>query len=118
SEQRARTLGAIDEIAPQGGTEFFEPLDMIHLDLVRAPTGRQHVVFITDGRASSEGLDELVNAMAKDAITLSTIGIGDSDAVLLEKLARIGRGRFRAATDLNTLPALVAEETADALRPH
>lgn len=78
--------------------------------LAGAPLATKHVFVIVDGRSPSDGIPEIVDQMAAQRITISTIGVGDVDRNLLSLIADRGHGRMFMIDDLATLPALLARE--------
>jgi secreted protein with Ig-like and vWFA domain len=109
---RARIEGDIARVQPGGGTEIFAALDMAYQDMSVVQARRKHVVLLTDGRAESQGLKDLVQAMVAESITVTTVGLGDgADMDLLRTIADAGGGRFHAVPDPNSLPRIFTRET-------
>jgi secreted protein with Ig-like and vWFA domain len=109
---RSRIEGDIARIQPGGGTEIRSAIDMAYQDMTVTQARRKHVILLTDGRADSEGLRELVQAMLSESITVTTVGLGDgADADLLRALADAGGGRFHNVPDPNSLPRIFTRET-------
>ncbi|HEX4338537.1 MAG TPA: VWA domain-containing protein [Polyangiaceae bacterium] len=109
---RSRIEGDIARIQPGGGTEIRSAVDMAYQDMTVTQARRKHVILLTDGRADSEGLRELVQAMLSESITVTTVGLGDgADADLLRALADAGGGRFHNVPDPNSLPRIFTRET-------
>jgi hypothetical protein len=73
---------------------------------------KKHVILLTDGRSEAEGLRDLAQAMVAEAITVTTVGLGnDLDTDLLRSIAEFGGGRFHAVPDPNSLPRIFTRET-------
>jgi Ca-activated chloride channel family protein len=109
---RSRIEGEIARIQPGGGTEIRSAIDMAYQDMTVTQARRKHVILLTDGRAESEGLRELVQAMLSEAITVTTVGLGDgADADLLRSIADAGGGRYHHVPDPNSLPRIFTRET-------
>jgi hypothetical protein len=109
---RSRIEGEIARIQPGGGTEIRSAIDMAYQDMTVTQARRKHVILLTDGRAESEGLRELVQAMLSESITVTTVGLGDgADADLLRSIADAGGGRYHAVPDPNSLPRIFTRET-------
>jgi len=81
--------------------------------VVDVPT--RHAVLVSDGRDFSPEVtasDAVVRAARGAGATLSTIAVGfDADLDLLQRLARIGHGRYHAADRPGDLPRLTVEES-------
>jgi hypothetical protein len=73
---------------------------------------RSHALLLSDGSSSPARISRVVNRLAVDGHTLSTIGLGETvDGPLLEMIARRARGRFYAISDDDTqLSAAILRE--------
>ena len=95
-----------------GGTDIYTALQTARRRLRTLDAGVKHVILITDGQASYGEFDLFGQQVRRDAISVSTIGIGtDADLDLLEKIARDGEGRHYFAADPSTIPAVLTKET-------
>lgn len=111
SRYRARIEGEIARIQPGGGTEIFAALDMAYQDMSVTQARRKHVILLTDGRAESQGLRELVQAMVSESVTITTVGLGEgADGDLLRTIADAGGGRYHAVPDPSSLPRIFTRE--------
>ena len=109
---RARIQNDILRIQPGGGTEIFGALDMAYQDISVVQARKKHVILLSDGRAPTQGLKDIVQAMIAEAITLTTVGLGEgTDAELLRSLADLGGGRYHHVPDPNSLPKIFTRET-------
>lgn len=109
---RSRIDGELARIQPGGGTEITEALKMAYQDMSVVQARRKHVILLTDGRADTQGLRELVQGMLSESITVTTVGLGDgADADLLRSLADAGGGRYHHVPDPNSLPRIFTRET-------
>jgi Ca-activated chloride channel family protein len=109
---RDRIIGAVSQIQPGGGTEIFASLDMAYQDLAAVEARRKHIVLLTDGNASSDGIHELASAAFAEGITVTTVGLGGgADMSLLTMIAEAGGGRFHPAEDPSKLPRIFTRET-------
>ncbi|NUP11526.1 MAG: VWA domain-containing protein [Polyangiaceae bacterium] len=112
ARNRTRINADISRIQPGGGTEIFSALDASFQDMTVAQARRKHVILLTDGRAPTGGIKELVQGMAAESITVTTVGLGnDLDEQLLRMMAETGGGRFHAVPDANNLPKIFTKET-------
>lgn len=83
------------------------------LDQVSASV--KHVVLLTDGRAHYGDFDGLTRSLRRRDITVSSIAIGErSDQELLERIARIGNGRYYYVPDPLAIPRVLTQETLTA----
>lgn len=115
ARNRVRIENELRRIRPGGGTAIFPALDAAAQDLALTRAVTKHVILLTDGQGQSDEpprLRILVEAMAADGITVSTVGLGTQvDRELLEGLARRGRGRSYVTADANSLPQIFLRET-------
>jgi hypothetical protein len=108
---RSRIQNDIMRIASAGGTDFFPALDMAYQDISVAQARKKHVILLTDGRAETPGVRDLVQAMLAESITVTTVGLGDgADSDLLRMIAESGGGRYHFAPDPNSLPRIFTRE--------
>ena len=83
------------------------------LDQVSASV--KHVVLLTDGRAHYGDFDGLTRSLRRRDITVSAIAIGQqSDQELLERIARVGNGRYYYVPDPRSIPRVLTQETLTA----
>lgn len=112
AKYRARIETEIARIQPGGGTEIFPALDMGYQDISVVQARKKHVILLTDGRAPTQGLRDLVQAMISENVTVTTVGLGDqTDQELLRALSELGGGRFHFVPDPNSLPKIFTRET-------
>jgi Ca-activated chloride channel family protein len=107
-----RIMNEIATIQPGGGTAIFPALDAAYQDISVAQARKKHVVLLSDGRADSQGIRDLVAAMIAESITVTTVGLGDgADADLLRLIADAGGGRYHHVPDPTNLPRIFTRET-------
>ncbi len=112
ARNRSRIRGLISRIQPGGGTEIFPALDAAYNDLTVTQARKKHVILLTDGKAPTSGIRDLVTAMIAEAITVTTVGLGpDVDEQLLKMIADVGGGRYHAVPDPQSLPRIFTKET-------
>ncbi|HTJ84939.1 MAG TPA: VWA domain-containing protein [Polyangiaceae bacterium] len=112
ARNRTRIGADIARIQPGGGTEIFSALNAAFEDMTVAQARRKHVILLTDGRAPTAGIKELVASMVAENITVTSVGLGnDLDEQLLKTIADTGGGRFHAVADPNNLPRVFTKET-------
>ena len=104
---------AIGSIRAGGGTDILAGLQAVARELPSDPARVKHIILLTDGGASPEGIPELVSRLfSESGITLSVVGVGQDAASFLEGLAAIGGGRYHYTEDPATIPSIFTEETA------
>ncbi|HVJ21664.1 MAG TPA: VWA domain-containing protein [Polyangiaceae bacterium] len=109
---RARIQNDVARIQPGGGTTIFSALDMGYQDLSVIQARKKHVVLLTDGQDPTPGMRDLVQAMLAEAITVTTVGLGEGvNHELLRGLADAGGGRYHHVPDPNNLPRIFTRET-------
>jgi Ca-activated chloride channel family protein len=112
AKHSARIQNDIARIQAGGGTEIFPALDTAYQALSSTRAKRKHVVLLTDGQAPSNGIRDLVQAMAAEEITVTTVGLGGgADETLLRMIADVGGGRFYKVADPQSLPRIFTRET-------
>jgi Ca-activated chloride channel homolog len=112
ARNRSRIDTDIARIQSGGGTEIFPALDAAYQDLSVVQARKKHVILLTDGRASSNGIRDLVQAMAAESMTVTTVGLGaEVDDQLLSMIKDFGGGRYHKVPDPNSLPKIFTRET-------
>jgi len=120
--QPAQNLGAIrplvEKIVAGGGTNVAAGLRLALQGLRTAPAAIRHAILLSDGVSIPGPYAEIAETMRAEGISLSTVGVGsDADTTLLDKLARLGGGRFYFTDSPDAIPAIFARETSIAARP-
>lgn len=110
----ARRIGAIDE---GGGTNLFDGLETGGRAVASSRRGHLgRVILLSDGNANAGVVDpvrmrDAVAALARDGITVSTIGLGlDYNDALLSSLADAGGGTYDFVDDPAELVAVFDDE--------
>lgn len=112
ARRKGRIAGDIARIQPGGGTEIFPALDAAYQDLSVTQARKKHVILLTDGVAPSGGIRDVVQAMAAEAITVTTVGLGTNiDDGLLSMIKDVGGGRYHKVPDPASLPKIFTTET-------
>jgi Mg-chelatase subunit ChlD len=112
AKHRARIQNDIARIQAGGGTEIFPALDAGYQALSTVRAKKKHVILLTDGQAPSSGIRDLVQAMAAEEITVTSVGLGGGvDETLLRMIAEVGGGRFYKVADPQSLPRIFTRET-------
>jgi Ca-activated chloride channel homolog len=120
--QRRDQLGNLDtllaQIEPAGGAALYDALNQGAAQLRRlaSPSSSNHLILLTDGPATKgpremEDFTKLAEALSREGITLSTIGLGpDFNEDQLAALARMGDGHFRFAHKPEQIPSTFLAE--------
>lgn len=122
SSVRGSALRSIRQIESMGGGIYvYEGLKAAHQQLSKSTVGKRHVVLFSDAADSEEpgAYKSLIKRMVKEGYTMSVIGLGtksDTDAALLEDIAKRGQGRMFFTNDPTELPILFAQETVAVAR--
>lgn len=101
-----------------GGTDIYAGLDAAVKALEASDARLKHVILLTDGGASQEGLTDLVARLRAMNGTLSTVGVGQDAAPFLQALAIDGGGRYHFTDNPSTIPQIFAQETTLAQRSY
>ena len=110
------------KIKSQGGGIFiYEALLAAGTELMKATQDTKHIILFSDA-ADSEEPGDYINLLKKYSaakISVSVIGLGtkgDSDATLLQDIARRGGGNIYFTDDARDLPRLFSQETMSIAR--
>ncbi|MBI5851968.1 MAG: VWA domain-containing protein [Planctomycetes bacterium] len=119
---RGPVLEKIRRIESGGGGIFVGvAIDEMARQLEGATVRSRHMILFADAADSEEpaGSRELLPKLKQAGVTLSVIAMGtekDSDARLLQDLARLGGGRCKFVADVKELPRAFAQETTELAR--
>jgi Ca-activated chloride channel family protein len=117
AQNRLRIGADIARLVPGGGTNILAPLEEAYQELLSARAKIKHVILLTDGQASYDGIAERVAEMAQAHITVSAIGVGEgADKTLLTMIAERGGGRFYFTQDAANVPKIFIKETTEVAR--
>ena len=116
SMQQAGDLDKIQDdigtIRPGGGTNMYPALDLAYKALKGADTKLKHIIVMTDGQSATGNFEGIVDQMAGNGITLSSVAVGmDADRSLLSRLAEIGNGRYYYTDEFSNIPKILTKET-------
>jgi len=107
-------LSAISTIEAAGGTNIYPALAEAYEQLRRIPARLKHVILLTDGFSAPGDFEGITRQFTRDQMTVSTVGVGESDNELLKMIADIGGGRHYACEDPQAIPQIFAKETITA----
>ena len=115
-----RVAAAIRRGQPGGGGIFVdEAMRAAYGSLQKQPTQLKHFLLFSDGSDSENmgGTRGTVAAALRDRITTSIVSMGNGpDTPELERLSRLGGGRFYIVENMRELPRIFTEETIEASR--
>lgn len=104
----------ISRIESGGGTSLFPAMQLAYEILSATNAKLRHMIVLTDGQSNPGDFDGLTQRIASARMTVSTVALGGADTELLEKIARLGRGRYYLAEDASQVPRIFARETVTA----
>lgn len=109
-----RIQSKLSRLTAGGGTSIFPALDAAFEQLVEVEAQLKHVILLTDGQASSDGILDLARRMMAAKITVTTVAVGDdADSGLLANVATIAGGRFYRTRDPRNIPKIFMKETVE-----
>ena len=95
-----------------GGTDLYKAMMEAHRGIAGKQAAIKHVIVLSDGLTDKADFHGLVQRMARDGITVSTVSVGnDADVQLMADIARDGKGRGYVALDPQTIPQIFTTET-------
>ncbi|MEZ6131331.1 MAG: FixH family protein [Planctomycetaceae bacterium] len=112
--QKSTVIDRIASIEAGGGTSLYPAMQEAFQALQGISAKLKHVIVLTDGFSTPGDLEGITQDMAALRITVSTVGLGDVDQGLLERMADIGGGRSYFCTDASSVPQIFARETITA----
>ncbi len=102
-----------------GGTDILAGMRMAAEAMQQEPSQRKHIILLTDGGSSPNGLIELAAALNQESgVTTSVIAIGAGAAPFLEDMATAGGGNYHVADAVESIPTIFAQETVLATRSY
>jgi uncharacterized membrane protein len=114
---RVRIASDISRLSAGGGTNILPALKEAYDQLDPAHAKVKHVILLTDGQASYDGIRELCDEMAEHKITISAVGLGaEADKTLHTKIAERGGGRFYSTQSAQNIPKIFTKETTEVAR--
>ncbi len=102
-----------------GGTDILAGMRMAAEAMRQEPSQRKHIILLTDGGSSKNGLLELTTELnQQDGVTTSVIAIGAGAAPFLEDMAAAGGGNYHVAAAVESIPTIFTQETVLATRSY
>lgn len=104
--------GSIASLQADGGTDLYKAMVEAQRSFSGKETAVKHILVLSDGLTDKNDFRILVDQLASQGITVSTVSVGgDADRVLLAEMARRGKGRGYATVDPMTIPQIFTTET-------
>ncbi|MCH8473633.1 MAG: VWA domain-containing protein [Opitutales bacterium] len=105
----------IESIEAGGGTNLAPGMQMALDGLRRTPARIKHAIILSDGHSVPGEFNEIASRMARENISVSTVGVGQGvDVELLREIARLGQGRYYYTESNRDIPQIMAQETMTA----
>jgi len=103
---------SVSMIIAGGETNIYPALREANLELTGVESEVRHVILLSDGRSLPDDYIGLVESMAAEKMTVSTVAVGNgADRELLSNIAEWGEGRSYFIEDANMVPQIFTEET-------
>jgi len=102
----------LSSLQSDGGTDLYKAMVEAHRVIAGKQAAIKHVIVLSDGLTDKADFQALVQKMARDGITVSTVSVGnDADVPLMADIAKNGKGRGYVALDPQTIPQIFTTET-------
>jgi uncharacterized membrane protein len=102
----------LSSLQSDGGTDLYKAMIEAHRAIAGKQAAIKHVIVLSDGLTDKADFQTLVQKMARDGITVSTVSVGtDADVQLMADIAKNGKGRGYVALDPQTIPQIFTTET-------
>lgn len=112
-DRKDELITKISGIGTMMGTTYSSALEEAHRQLTAFdPSSIKHVILMSDGNPSDSGYETIIQSMAENGITLSTIAVGlDISGENMIRMAQLGRGRSYIVRDSYDLPDIMMTDT-------
>jgi uncharacterized membrane protein len=102
----------LSSVQSDGGTDLYKAMLEAYRSLTTKDAAIKHLIVFSDGLTDKADFNSLVEKMASDKITVSTVAIGqDADRGLMAAIAKVGNGRAYVTIDPQTIPQIFTTET-------
>ncbi len=112
--QKGLILDRISTLEAGGGTSLLPAMENAFNALQATNARLKHIIILTDGFSAPGDFDNLTRSMTAARITVSTVGIGEPDSNLLQRIAELGNGRYYFTNDPTSVPQIFTKETMQA----
>jgi uncharacterized membrane protein len=120
--ERENIIGRLRQIGAGGGGIFVRTGLEAAAEALKVSTNQvKHIILLADGADSEqkEGVPALIEKLAQDGVTVSTVSIGvGQDVAWLQGMAEIGGGRFHLTDRAANLPQIFTQETTAVQRSY
>jgi len=102
----------LSSLTSDGGTDLYKAMNEAHRALSSKDAVIKHLLVLSDGLTDKADFHSLVQKMAREGITVSTVGVGkDADFAILANIAGDGKGRAYVTLDPQAIPRIFTTET-------
>ena len=102
----------LSSLQSDGGTDLYKAMLEAHRAIAGKQAAIKHTIVLSDGLTDKADFQTLIQKMARDGITVSTVSVGnDADVQLMADIAKTGKGRGYVALDPQTIPQIFTAET-------
>ncbi len=102
----------LSSVQSDGGTDLYKAMIEAYRAFSAKDAAIKHILIFSDGLTDKADFNSLVERMARDKITVSTVAIGqDADRGLMAAIAKGGNGRAYVTVDPLTIPQIFTTET-------
>jgi uncharacterized membrane protein len=102
----------LSSVQSDGGTDLYKAMVEAYRAFATKDAAIKHLLVFSDGLTDKADFDSLVQRMARDKITVSTLAIGqDADRGLMAAIGKVGNGRAYVTVDPQTIPQIFTTET-------
>jgi uncharacterized membrane protein/Mg-chelatase subunit ChlD len=109
---RERIGAKLSGLTHSGGTDVYKGLVEGFQALSQVKAIKKHLILLSDGLTPKADFETLVQQMAQQRITVSTVALGeDADKWLMSQVADWGQGRYYFANDSESVPRIFTSET-------
>ena len=114
-EDPRRFDSAVSGITSGGGTNIQAGIEAGLDQLASDNAPLKHLILLSDGQSDSSGYDRLIQRLADERVTLTSVGVGQGASTEMARLAEQGGGRYYPVVDSRDLPSIFVEDTLTAL---
>ena len=109
---KSRINEYISSIIASAHTNIYPALEKAYERLSETDAEVRHIILLSDGKTYPDDYETLVNRMAEEEITVSSVAVGEeADRELLGNIAEWGNGRSYFIRDAQRVPQIFIEET-------
>jgi Ca-activated chloride channel family protein len=118
NDNPAELADRIRTIRAMGGTRIQPALELGYQMLSEVDVQNRHMVLLTDGISNDPEMEQFVESMAQQNVTITTIGVGDDiDQNQLQLIAHGTGGVFYHVRNPRTLPRVLVDSVQEFNKP-